>query len=169
MVGRLADGKGHDVLLDAAESVCDGGVSVCIVGDGPLYDSLEGEISKRGLTDNVFLTGYRDDVPRILAASDVLVLPSFREGTPRVITEAMASGLPVVATDIAGIPEQVADGESGYLIPTGDAEALAERLETLLSDLGLRERMGECGQKRAEQFSVNMMLGDLDELYQDLL
>jgi glycosyltransferase involved in cell wall biosynthesis len=99
----------------------------------------------------------------------VLVLPSFREGTPRVITEAMASGLPVVATDIAGIPEQVHDGKNGYLVPTGDAAAVRERLGELVEDYGLRERMGERGLERVEAFSIEAMVGQLDGVYQDLL
>jgi len=169
MVGRLADGKGHEVLLDAVESLDSLDGSVCIVGDGPLYDSLERDVEARGLDDQVFLTGFRDDVPRILAASDVLVLPSYREGTPRVITEAMASGLPVVATDIAGIPEQVVDGENGYLIPTGDAMALAECISKLLAHVELREKMGARGLERAERFSIEAMVGELDEVYQGLL
>jgi glycosyltransferase involved in cell wall biosynthesis len=169
MVGRLTDGKGHSILLDAVESIHDMEVSVCIVGDGPLYDDLEQEIADYGLADSVFLTGFRDDVPRVLAASDVLVLPSFREGTPRVITEAMSSGLPVVATHIAGIPEQVAGGESGYLIPTGDAGALVDRLTELLADSELREQMGKQGLERAERFSKDAMIGDIDGLYRELL
>ena len=169
MIGRLADGKGHGVLLDTVETLGEFEGSVCIVGDGPLYDSIGTEIKDRGLSDQVFLTGFRDDVPRVLAASDVLVLPSFREGTPRVITEAMASGLPVIATDIAGIPEQVADGESGYLIPTGDPTALSDRLETLLADPELRERMGVRGLERADRFSVTTMIEELDGVYQELL
>ncbi|AKH97419.1 glycosyltransferase family 4 protein [Halanaeroarchaeum sulfurireducens] len=169
MVGRLADGKGHGVLLDAVESLKDFEGSVCVVGDGPLYESLVEDVEDRGLSDQVFLTGFRDDVPRVLATSDVLVLPSFREGTPRVITEAMASGLPVVATDIAGIPEQVEDGENGYLIPTGDSEALADRLERLVADKELRERMGARGLKGAERFSVGTMVDELDGLYKELL
>ncbi|WP_353635039.1 glycosyltransferase family 4 protein [Halobacterium sp. NMX12-1] len=169
MVGRLADGKGHEVLLDAVESLGDFQGSVCIVGDGPLYGSLVAAVEDRGLAEDVFLTGFRDDIPRVLAASDVLVLPSFREGTPRVITEAMASGLPVVATDIAGIPEQVEDGENGYLIPTGDSDALADRLERLLADEELREQMGVRGLKRADRFSVATMVDELDEVYQELL
>jgi glycosyltransferase involved in cell wall biosynthesis len=169
MVGRLADGKGHEVLLDAVRLMDDFEGSVCITGDGPLYDSLEESIEKQGLSEKVFLTGYRDDVPRILAASDVLVLPSFREGAPRVITEAMASGLPVVATEIAGIPEQVDDGESGFLIPTGDARALAQRLEQLLGNDELREKMGEQGLEHVEPFSVDAMLRDTDREYQKLL
>ncbi|OYR56872.1 glycosyl transferase family 1 [Halorubrum ezzemoulense] len=169
MIGRLAEGKGHGVLLNAIESMNEDIGSVCIVGDGPLYDELEVEILKRGLDGRVFLTGFRDDIPNVLAASDVLALPSFREGTPRVITEAMASGVPVVATDIAGIPEQVADGESGYLIPTGDAKTLGQRLEQLLLDTELRHRMGQQGTERAERFSVETMVEKTDEIYQDLL
>lgn len=169
MVGRLAEGKGHGVLLDAVASMDDFAGSVCIVGDGPLSDSLASEIEERGLSEQVFLTGYRDDVPNILAASDVLVLPSFREGTPRVITEAMASGLPVVATDIAGIPEQIVDGVNGYLVPTGDAAAVRERLAELVEDSGLRERMGERGLERVETFSVEAMVGQLDGVYRELV
>jgi len=169
IVGRLTEGKGHGVLLDAVASMDGFDGSVCIVGDGPLFDSLASEIEARGLSDRVFLTGYRDDVPWVLAASDVLVLPSFREGTPRVITEAMASGLPVVATDIAGIPEQVHDGKNGYLVPTGDAAAVRERLGELVEDYGLRERMGERGLERVEAFSIEAMVGQLDGVYQDLL
>ena len=122
-----------------------------------------------GLSDNVFLTGFRDDIPRVLAASDIFALPSFREGTPRVILEAMASGLPVVATDIAGIPEQVKDGESGYLIPTGTPSALTDRLNELLSNPDLRKQMGEKGYERAERFSVETMLKELDSLYREAL
>lgn len=169
MIGRLAAGKGFDVLLDAVEAVETEKFSVCLVGDGPLRDELARSIDERGLQDTVSLLGYRDDVPAILAASDVFVLPSFREGTPRSITEAMASGLPVVATDIAGIPEQVRDGESGYLVPTGDPGALAERLEQLLADAQMRAQMGNRGRERAKQFSAETMLEDLDELYEDLL
>jgi glycosyltransferase involved in cell wall biosynthesis len=169
MVGRLADGKGHGVLLDSVEVLDDFQGSVCIVGDGPLCDSLEVDIEERGLSKQVFLTGFRDDVPRILAASDVLVLPSFREGTPRVIAEAMASGLPAVATDIAGIPEQVEDGKNGYLIPTGDSEALATQLERLLVDEELREQMGRRGLERASRFSVATMVDELDAVYKESL
>jgi glycosyltransferase involved in cell wall biosynthesis len=169
MIGRLVDGKGFEVLLDAVESLSFDDASLCILGDGPKHETLDSEIKNRGLTDHVFLTGYRDDVPSVLAASDVLVLPSFREGTPRVIIEAMACGLPVVATDIAGIPEQVEHGESGYLIPTGDSEALASRLDELLSNPTLREQMGKRGYGRAERFSIDTMLEKFDHLYQDLL
>jgi glycosyltransferase involved in cell wall biosynthesis len=169
MVARLAEGKGFDVLLDAIELLPGSEGSVCVVGNGPLYDELEHSIVDRGLSETVYLMGYRDDIPNVLAASDVLVLPSYREGTPRVITEAMASGLPVIATDIAGIPEQVVDGETGYLMPTGDSQALAGHLSELLSNQQRREQMGEAGRNCSERFSIETMLDNLDTLYASFL
>lgn len=169
MVGRLVEGKGFDILVDAVERLEQTPFSVCLVGDGPLAESLARTVERRGLDESVFLLGYRDDVPNVLQASDILVLPSYREGTPRVVTEAMAAGLPVVATDIAGIPEQVTDGESGYLIPTGDPAALADRLERLLTEPQTRQSFGRAAAERAELFSVDSMLADIDRVYQSVL
>ncbi len=169
MVGRLAKGKGFDVLLDALDRLDRADLSVYIVGDGPRREWIEDEVRSRGLDDIVELLGYRSDVPAIMAACDVFVLPSYREGTPRVITEAMASVLPVVATDIAGIPEQVADGESGYLLQPGDAVALSERLGELLDSPERRQAFGERGRERVTRFSLSQMNQDLDAVYQSLL
>lgn len=169
MVGRLVEGKGFDVLLDAVQRLEDRSFSVVVVGDGPLADSIEVDVGERNLTDIVHLLGYRDDVPSILAASDALVLPSYREGTPRVISEAMAAGLPVVATNIAGIPEQVEDGVSGYLVPTGDPATLADRLDDLLTDDARRRQFGSVARERAGRFSVDAMVTDLDAVYRDVL
>ncbi|SIS10380.1 glycosyltransferase family 4 protein [Natronorubrum thiooxidans] len=169
MVGRLADGKGFDVLLEALEQLPAEAVSVYLVGDGPQRAFLEREIARRGFEETVSLLGYRSDVPAIMAACDVFVLPSYREGTPRVITEAMASGLPVVATDIAGIPEQVADGDSGYLIQPGDETALASRLEELIASRERRQAFGAAGRERVTRFSDEQMLADLEAVYQELL
>lgn len=169
MVGRLAEGKGFELMIDAVERVSIEEYTVCLVGEGPMYDLLMKLVANRGISDRVFLTGYRNDIPQVLAASDILVLPSFREGTPRVILEAMASGLPVVATDVAGIPEQVVDGESGFLIPTGDVDALANRIDELLANWELRNQMGARGYERSEQFSIEAMLEDIDKLYKELL
>ena len=169
MVGRLAKGKGFDVLLDALDRLDRTDLSVYIVGDGPRRDWIESEVQSRGLDEVVELLGYRSDVPAIMAACDVFVLPSYREGTPRVITEAMASGLPVIATEIAGIPEQVADGESGYLIQPGDDAALADRLAALLAYPEQRRTFGVAGRDRVERFSIERMNDDLDDVYQSLL
>lgn len=168
MIGRLADGKGFEDLLAAVDRL-ETDLSVYLVGDGPLRESLTAEIERRELSETVHMLGYRGDVPAILAASDVAVLPSYREGTPRVLTEAMASGLPVVATEIAGIPEQVCDGENGFLIEPGDVDALVDRLERLVLDTELREQFGADGRERVNRFSEERMLADLDAVYRDVL
>lgn len=165
MAARLVEGKGLDVLLDAVAEVDRDDFSVCIAGSGPLEAPLADRIEAQGLSGRVHLLGYRDDMPAVYASSDVFVLPSFREGLPHVISEALAAGLPVVATRIAGIPEQVEDGVNGYLVEPGDASRLAERLSELIDDAELRERMAEASRGRAATFSDERMLTDLDALY----
>lgn len=169
MVGRLADGKGFEDLLAAVGRLEQDRISVYLVGDGPLRDDLQHQIRQRGLSDTVQMLGYHDDIPAILATCDVFVLPSYREGTPRVITEAMASGLPVIATDIAGIPEQVEDGTNGILIQPGEIGELVTALERLVESKSLREEFGTASRDRVERFSVETMLSDLDAVYRKVL
>ncbi|SNZ15377.1 Glycosyltransferase involved in cell wall bisynthesis [Natronoarchaeum philippinense] len=169
MVSRLARGKGFEVLLDATEELAVDGVSILIAGDGPLSDELSSEIEARGLEETVHLLGYRDDIPAVMAACDMLVLPSFREGTPFVIIEAMAAGLPVVATDIAGIPEQVDPETNGILIEPGNTNALSDAIARLATSPELRERFGMASRKRAQQFSMTRMQDDYASVYADLL
>jgi glycosyltransferase involved in cell wall biosynthesis len=122
-----------------------------IVGDGPERAALEAAAA----TAQVELLGERGDVPEQLAASDVFVLSSRSEGMPMSILEAMAAGLPVVASAVGGIPEIVRDGETGLLVPPGDADALAAALGRLLDDDGLRRRLGAAGRERAlDEFDV---------------
>lgn len=169
MVGRLAEGKGFGDLLAAVERIVSDNISVYIAGDGPLRANLQTEIDTRGLSEVVHLLGYRDDIPSLMAACDVFVLPSYREGTPRVITEAMASGLPIVATEIAGVPEQVKHETNGFLISPGDVDALASYLNSLVLSADLREEFGAASKNRIGRFSHSQMLSDLDSVYQKLL
>ncbi len=169
MASRLAKGKGFDVLLDAVEAVEYDDFSVLIAGDGPLRDDLKSEIISRGIADRVFLLGYRSDIPSIMAASDIFLLPSYREGTPLVIYEAMAAGLPVIATNIAGIPEQIKNNKSGYLIPVGDHNMLSMKIEDLLINENKRNLFAENSKKRVEDFSVSNMNSNYDLLYKSLL
>lgn len=169
MVGRMADGKGFEDLLAAIDRIGTEDISVYLVGDGPLCDGLKSTIERRSLTDTVTMLGFRDDIPEIMAACDMFVLPSYREGTPRVITEAMASGLPVIATGIAGIPEQVVEGENGFLVRPGDVDALADQIDKLTSAADLRERLGRAGSERVEEFSVDRMLSDVNAVYRELV
>jgi glycosyltransferase involved in cell wall biosynthesis len=165
MVSRLAEGKGFDVLLDAAERFKEEDVSILIAGDGPLQSDLEKEIHDRDLDDAVHLLGYRTDIPNVMMESDILVLPSFREGTPLVIIEAMAAGLPVIATNIAGIPELIDDTKTGYLIEPGDPDTLASRVDELAQDSNQRELFGHAGQKRSNAFETRQMVSEYQNLY----
>ncbi|WP_238363856.1 glycosyltransferase family 4 protein [Mesobacterium pallidum] len=145
-VGRLAGVKGLPVLFDALRGLDLPGLRVTLVGDGPERAALESAAT--GLP--VSFVGYKaqSEVAELLATSDALVLPSFAEGVPVVLMEAMASGLPVVTTRIAGVPELVEDGISGRLVPPGDADALRDALRDVLSDPARARDMGAAGQAR---------------------
>lgn len=169
-VGRLASGKGLFDLLSAMERLVAGhNVELLLAGDGEEQAAVETAIAERDLDEMVSLLGYREDVPGLMAASDVFVLPSYREGTPRVVTEALAAGLPVVATDIAGLPDQVTDGETGYLIEPGNIDALTERLDRLVGDPELRAWMGDRAADSVHAFDVEIANERFRTLYRSLL
>ena len=151
-IGRLARVKGVPLLLDALARLAPDhpDLRLTLVGDGPDRVSLQAEAEALGLAERVQFTGLlcAAEVAEALAAHDALVLPSFAEGLPVVLMEALASRLPVVATQVAGIPELVRDGETGLLVPPGDAEALAAAIARLLADPDLCRRMGEAGRAR---------------------
>ena len=148
-VGRLAAVKGLRVLLDAFGRVAGDhpGLKLTLVGDGDDREALEALAKPLG--EAVRFTGYlsQSEVAETLATADALVLPSFAEGVPVVLMEAMASGRPVVATRVAGVSELVEDGISGFLAPPGDAETLANRISNLAADPDLRKRMGAAGRE----------------------
>lgn len=150
-VGRLKYPKDPATILAAAARLGDRDFRLDVVGDGPDRASLEELHRSLGLDGRVGLTGTRNDVPELLAASAVFVLSSRSEGLPISVLEAMAAGLPVVASDVGGLREQVVDGETGYLVPSGDAAALADALARLLDDPALRGRLGAAGRARAER------------------
>lgn len=160
-VGRLSPEKGHRVLIEAAEIVRRRqDIRYLLVGDGSLRGSLSGLVAERRLEEHVRFLGFRNDIPEILSASDLLVLPSLSEGLPWVLLEAMAAGKPVIASDVGGVREVLVEGETGRLVPPGDPQALANVLEELLAagDEEL-QRLGEAGRQRVERsFSQRAML-----------
>jgi glycosyltransferase involved in cell wall biosynthesis len=149
MVGRLAAPKDPVTLVRALAGVRRASFTATIVGDGPDRPAVEAEIRAAGLEGVVELAGERHDVPRLLADAEVFVLSSRSEGAPLSVLEAMAAGLPVVASAVGGVPEIVADGATGLLVPPGNVAALAAALEQLLADAALRRRLGAAGRERA--------------------
>ena len=149
-IGRLVDQKGQHILVEASALLRDRGrdFEVVIIGGGPFRADLEARIAELKLGDHVKLVGWKtgEEVRRALLDSRALVLPSFGEGLPVVIMEALALRRPVISTYIAGIPELVRPGETGWLVPAGDSEALADAMaEVLDAPRANLERMGEAG------------------------
>jgi glycosyltransferase involved in cell wall biosynthesis len=150
-VARLAEQKGHRVLIEAAPEVIEAHprTRFLIVGGGPLAGELAARIQANGLQDHVRLLGERGDVPELLAASDLFVLPSFFEGLPLSLLEAYAAGLPIVACRAPGTVEAVIDDETALMVPPGDAAELSAAITRVLSDPALAARLGEAGRRHA--------------------
>lgn len=172
MVGRLAPQKDPIALVEACWTLSwrVPRWHLLIVGDGPLRAQTEQAIRARGLQGQITLLGERNDVPRILAASDIFVLPSRWEGLPLTIIEAMLAELPVVATRVGGVAELVEDAITGLLVPPNDPQALKRALAQLLEEAEVRKRMGEEGRRRAlERFTIEHMISQTGQLYGQLL
>ncbi len=152
-IGRLSKEKGQIFLVRAVYGLKNRGADfeVVLAGDGPLRSNVEAEIEELGLQDRITITGWIDNakIRELLAGTHTLVVPSLAEGLPIVIMEAFAMKVPVISSALAGIPELVEDGKSGWLVPTSDVEALVEALESSLS-MGSSERaaMAERGYRR---------------------
>lgn len=150
--GRLSPEKGFDVLIRSAADVlaADPGAGFVIFGEGALRAELERQVRAAALLGRIVLPGFRTDLDSLLAAADVVTLPSFTEGLPNVALEASAAGVPVVATAVGGTPEVVADGETGFLVRPGQPAELAARLTQLLRDSDLRSNLGAAGRRRMQ-------------------
>lgn len=171
-VGRLVGKKGTAVLLDALAQVAK--ARLAIIGDGPMRPKLERRAASLGLGERVRFLGALppDEVAGwmrrawLLAAPSVTARDGDAEGLPTVIVEAAACGLPAIGTDHAGIPEAIADGDTGFVVPERDAPALASRISTLLKDAGLRERMGVGARRLAEErFDGRRQIARLEDHY----
>jgi glycosyltransferase involved in cell wall biosynthesis len=169
--GRLAEQKRVDDLLKALDLLQHVQPDVCtlIAGDGPQRERLEETAHGYDLDAKVRFLGHRDDVPRLLAAADLLVLPSSYEGLPNVVLEAMRFRKPVVATAAPGTTEVVVDGETGSLVPIGDVIGMTRAIRDIVRDPALARRLGEAGRARAEaHFGADTMVAQFAELYEQL-
>ena len=165
-VGRLQAPKDPLSLIQALATIRDRRWSAIVVGDGPQRPDVESELRRCDLDEVVDLAGTRDDIAEILAASQIFVLSSRSEALPMSILEAMAAGLPVVASCVGGVPELVVEAETGLLVPPGRPDELAAAIERLIDDAGLRERLGAAGRGRAETvFEIDTFLAAHRALY----
>ena len=171
VVARLAAVKDHATLLRAMARLAGQWPSakVLLVGDGPEREPLLRLAGQLGIADRVRVTGMLSSDPNPHHLLDVSVLPSVREGFPNSIVEAMAAGRAIVATNVGGIPDAIADGECGLLTPPGDPAALAARLAAMFEDADLRRRLGAEARERAwQRFRSGPVLGTLGRMYEEL-
>jgi glycosyltransferase involved in cell wall biosynthesis len=169
--GRLAEQKRVGDLLKALDLLqhVQPDVGTLIAGDGPLRDHLEETARGYHLDGRVRFLGHREDVPRLLAAADLLVLPSAYEGLPNVVLEAMQLAKPVVATAAPGTTEVVVDGQTGFVVPIGDVTGLTRSIRDLVRDPDLARRLGAAGRARAAaHFGADAMIARFAELYEQL-
>jgi len=171
-VGRLAEAKDHITLFRAATILVEKGYQFCIVvvGDGELMETMQQAQKDLGLQDHVFLLGTRTDVPDLLQQADIFVLSSKREGLPMVLLEAMSTALPVIATNVGGIPEIVKHKENGLLIQSQDEKEMATAMERLIVDKQLAKQLGAgARQTVVEQYSLDAISNQYAMLYNNIL
>jgi L-malate glycosyltransferase len=168
VVARLQPEKGVATFLKAAARVSKVSQEArfLVVGDGPLREELLELVGHLGLRERVCFLGYRADARGLIGLLDVLVVPSLTEGSPLIVLEAMAAGVPVVASAVGGIPDQVRHDEEGVLVPPDDPDALVGALGSLLEDPARARRLGETGRRRTEnEFSYDALVRRIEAVY----
>jgi len=171
MVARFHPGKGHSVLISAMGELLNmhPNLRLICLGEGEGESDVRRACDEFGVTARVRLAGFQPNVSEWLAAADINVLPSFYEGFPLTVLEAMASGLPSVATNVGGIPEAIEDGISGILVPPGDPAKLANALSFLLRNTHVREAMGKAAHLRANRwFGIEKQVRETEKMYLQL-
>jgi len=172
LVARLDHwGKGHQEFLTALATLKEHyPVEALIIGGGRREAEMRQLAGEMGLAGRVHFLGQRPDIPDLLSALDLSVLPSHSEGVSLALLEAMAAGLPVIATAVGGLPEVVTDGENGLLIPPKDPEALALALARLLDDPDLAKKLGKNAQRHVEaHYSMECLGREINEIYEELI
>ena len=170
MVARFGAQKDHPTLLRALAGLLDHPWEIDLIGDGELMGQTQAMAAELGLANRIHFLGQRRDVDELLARAQASILATNWEGFPLSILEAMRAGLPVVATEVAGIAESVRDGETGYLVPRGDVEVLRDRIRRLLADADLRTRLGANGRKRFEgHFTLPLFVQNTLAVYEEVV
>ncbi|MEW8963483.1 glycosyltransferase family 4 protein [Paraclostridium dentum] len=166
-VAEINTNKNHKQVIDAIKPLRDyySNVYYLIVGTGKKEKELKNYVLFSNLENRIKFLGYRKDIPEILNAVDIFALTSLREGLPRAIMEAMAAGKPIIATNVRGNRDLVVDGVNGYLVPVNDVEATAEAITKLAENTTLRTKMGEEGRKIIQDYAIEKVLKEMDEIY----
>jgi len=168
-VGRLTDAKNYPMLLEVADRLRDRNFRLAVVGDGELRDSIADEIRRRKLEQHVYLLGGRTDVHDLLPDADCFVLTSKHEGLPIAILEAMACGLPIVATAVGGIGEIIRNGENGILVSPNNAPEFADTLSSLFRNTQMRDSLGQRARETViRDYSWKRISREYEEIYQRL-
>jgi len=171
-LGNLYPVKGHVYLIRAARIILQHrpDIHVVILGRGAEESVLRAEAKSLGIENRIHLLGYRNDASRWLATMNVFTLPSLSEGLPLSLLEAMAAGIPPVVTDVGGMPEVIRDGETGFIVPPRNPEAMALKIRCLLEDSQVAATLAAAGQRQVRQrFSLEAMLAQYTSLYQEVL
>jgi glycosyltransferase involved in cell wall biosynthesis len=169
---RLELIKGLSYLLQAAAPLVSQfpDLRLEIAGEGSLRSKLEAEGRKLGISGSVSFSGWQEDLAQVMAGWDIFALPSLDEGFGFAALEAMAAGLPVVATNVGGLPELVVDGQTGWLVPARDSGMLADCVRRLIADVEMREAMGAAGRQRAQKdFPLSRMVEQIVAVYDRVL
>ncbi len=170
-IGSLRNIKNHHLLIEAFKLALEKNqdISLQIVGDGVLRKELEAKVKMYGLQDKVIFMGVRSDIPGILSQSDVFAISSLHEGLPLSVLEAMASGLPIIATRVGGIPDVMTEGRNGFLVESGNVGAYCKAILKLVDDPKLREIMSRNNLKDAWKYDVKVMAKGYEDLYASCL
>jgi glycosyltransferase involved in cell wall biosynthesis len=170
MVARFNEQKDQVTLLKAIAQLNNHSFHLDLIGSGPSWESCKNLAKSLAIEDKVSFLGDRRDVPDLLAKSQIFILSTNYEGLPISILESMRSGLPVVATSVNGIPEEVEHGKTGLLVPRQDVQALADALQTLIQSPEIRQQMGKAGRQKFEQeFTVDRMIDETKAIYEKIL
>lgn len=168
-VGELNENKNNQVIVRALGKLKDRNVHYVLCGVGNKEPELKALVQEVGVANNVHFLGYRTDVKELMNTSDIFVMPSFREGLSRSIMEAMASGLPCIASKIRGNVDLLEDGKGGFLVPVDDTDVIAEKLKVLASDAELRKKMSERNLVRILDFDTVKVKEIIGKIYREEL
>lgn len=170
MVARFEEQKDHRTLIEALATLSDLDWTLDLAGGGPLQDEITALVAEHGLQDKVSFLGHRNDIAELMSRSQAFVLITHWEGFPRSILEAMRAGLPVVATDVAGVPEAVEESITGLLTERADVTQVSQKLRLLIEEPELRERLGRMGRQRyVERFTFESMYQKTTKIYREVL